>query len=283
MKSQAFHNASMDYEPDETDTEDRSLDLRDIVSACALCWILDPSNREFYRDRFRDMVVTYWPGLFAEMNTDDWGGSVPQGSAFFHTILAFDIMYYDFPEEDRDASWRFSSRWASGIGRTCRGGRSTTTPVGACGPCSRTIATGSTSRRPTIAPWWTCSCRATGFSVVVRATRAPVWRATAMPRPCLSMCSSTPARTTTTTIRSSSSSPSGSLATPPRPLAAAYALAIRIPTAHWRRRAAGGARSQVYRRRRGLRGLNSQGLSPDGRLLEYLGMPAVPIDPVRPP
>lgn len=101
MRTHAAALAVKEYDSSTPGVVDRCNDIRDIIGASALCWILDPSSRDFYRQRFRDTVVSHWPDLLAEMNPDDWGYSVPQGSAFFNSILALDIMYYDFPQAQR--------------------------------------------------------------------------------------------------------------------------------------------------------------------------------------
>ncbi len=73
--------------------------MDDIVSSCALAYILDPNNRSTYLQKVRDNIVNNWPNLRSGL-ANDWKKCVPPGSAFFNTVLAVDIMYRDFNSTD---------------------------------------------------------------------------------------------------------------------------------------------------------------------------------------
>jgi hypothetical protein len=78
---------------------DRAFNLNKIMEATALAYVIDPANRDRYRDRFYT-YLKYWdleqPGnLTKDLSDSSWDGSVPTGAAFFYTVLAMDIVHAD--------------------------------------------------------------------------------------------------------------------------------------------------------------------------------------------
>ena len=87
LATQAFHAFSM----------------RDIVSSCALAYILDPSNQDAYKAKMLETLL-YWRNLATYQNTlyvDGWMSKIPVGAAFFNTILALDVVYDDLTATEK--------------------------------------------------------------------------------------------------------------------------------------------------------------------------------------
>ncbi|MCK4752735.1 MAG: heparinase II/III family protein [Planctomycetes bacterium] len=106
MKSQAISSAGITYYPDDDDFKGKVINLSNIVSGCALAYILDTPNRTTYQNRLYDLITNsaYWPALLTEMinnnppNTGsyDFPYVVITGGAYFNTVLALDVMYNGF-------------------------------------------------------------------------------------------------------------------------------------------------------------------------------------------
>lgn len=79
---------------------ERAFNLAKIMDATALAYILDPANRDRYRDRFYT-YLRHWDlaqagNITKDLTDDSWDGSVPTGNAFFYTVVAMDI-FHDAP------------------------------------------------------------------------------------------------------------------------------------------------------------------------------------------
>ncbi|MCA9241019.1 MAG: heparinase II/III family protein, partial [Planctomycetales bacterium] len=69
--------------------------LRDVASANALAYILDPDNRGDYVQNLRDNLLTGLSDLTSTHNSSAWEYHVPQGTMLFDAILALDVIRYD--------------------------------------------------------------------------------------------------------------------------------------------------------------------------------------------
>ncbi|MBC8039423.1 MAG: hypothetical protein H7Y06_02680, partial [Opitutaceae bacterium] len=77
----------------------RAGNLTKIMDATALAYIVDPANRNTYRNRFYQ-YLKYWDltqtgNLTQELSMTSWDAAVPTAAAFFATIIAMDIIYND--------------------------------------------------------------------------------------------------------------------------------------------------------------------------------------------
>lgn len=78
---------------------DRAFALNKIMESTALAYLIDPANRDKYRDRFYT-YLRYWDlaqsgNITQDMTDDTWDGCVPVGAAFFYTVVAMDIIHSD--------------------------------------------------------------------------------------------------------------------------------------------------------------------------------------------
>ncbi len=106
IKNQAINDAnsnswlSSQYYSSSSSYIHRSLRLKDITNACALGYILDPSNEAFYVNKATTQMLDGFAYLSAN-RPSGWEGNVPLGAAVFNSILALDIMYNDMAPSDR--------------------------------------------------------------------------------------------------------------------------------------------------------------------------------------
>lgn len=80
----------------DADVLDRSETMKSMVSAGALMYILEPSQRSFYKDRVRDALML-WDDLTGDPAAQDPDHDyvVGAGTAFFNSVLALDIIHND--------------------------------------------------------------------------------------------------------------------------------------------------------------------------------------------
>ena len=85
------------------DIENKSLALKEILSAGALMYILDPAGRPSYLaklqeafDRLEDLAAT-------RARSSGWSANVPVGDTLFAAILALDVVYYELGSDIRAA------------------------------------------------------------------------------------------------------------------------------------------------------------------------------------
>lgn len=104
MKADAIITAnSLTYSTGISGFGNKNYRLRDVASANALAYILDPANRANYRQRIRDSLLTGLQDITANHNSSEWEYNVPQGTMIFDAILALDVIRYDpeFSSADR--------------------------------------------------------------------------------------------------------------------------------------------------------------------------------------
>ncbi len=107
MKNQAISDAnsntwlSSQYFGSGGDYTRHCLRTKDIVNACAIGYLLDPSNKSFYVNKATNQLLDALNYLIPNRPSSDWSGNVPLGAAIFNAILAMDIMYNDMSTADR--------------------------------------------------------------------------------------------------------------------------------------------------------------------------------------
>jgi|GEM_PF-2688074 len=93
--------------------------VRDVATACALSYVLDPSNKSFYANKVANQMIDGLTYLI-DNRTNGWSGNVPFGMAVFECIMALDIVYNDISNADRitlenklgSVMNTFSTNWA---------------------------------------------------------------------------------------------------------------------------------------------------------------------------
>lgn len=89
---------ALSYDPALT-VEERAWRMRDITSACGLASILDPANGARYRGKLL-ATYPYWDDLYKTLDPLKWVGVVPQGAAFFNSLLSLDIIHDDLSADE---------------------------------------------------------------------------------------------------------------------------------------------------------------------------------------
>ncbi|UCE17206.1 MAG: heparinase II/III family protein [Gemmatimonadota bacterium] len=105
MKSKAIEEAkSLAYNPDES-LPSKCVRAREIASACALAYILDPGNSSLYVSRIETVLADAIDDIRTEKQngSDDHEYTVPPASAAFMIYLVLDIMYTDISVSIRRA------------------------------------------------------------------------------------------------------------------------------------------------------------------------------------
>jgi hypothetical protein len=96
MKADAIaRTQSMTYSASTTGFGVKNYLLRDVASANALAYILDPANRSTYRNNLRNNLLAGLQDVTSSHNSSAWEYNVPQGSMLVDAILALDVIRYD--------------------------------------------------------------------------------------------------------------------------------------------------------------------------------------------
>jgi hypothetical protein len=110
MKAAALKNALLQFDTSKT-YQGQCWRLSEMMSANALCYILDPNNRATYKNRIVS-AFAYWNNLYGGLYTSpgDWNRSVPPGTAYFNSALAYDIVYNSMSTSERSTCLKQLSR-----------------------------------------------------------------------------------------------------------------------------------------------------------------------------
>jgi hypothetical protein len=102
MKERAGQDcAGLSYSSRAT-TAAKGVRIRDIMGACSLMYVLDPTHRSTYLKKMTT-VFTAWPAVLKQMKREypksknRWLQVVPPSSGYFNSVLALDVVHDDLP------------------------------------------------------------------------------------------------------------------------------------------------------------------------------------------
>jgi len=105
MKASALHDAQgIDYAPTR-DVHRSAMLVKNVVSSCALAYILNPDKKTFYCEKIFKSLLSGWDEIGSltqaeyDYARDTWPYNVPVGSAFFNSVLALDIIQKDLSKD----------------------------------------------------------------------------------------------------------------------------------------------------------------------------------------
>jgi len=100
-KAEAMQFAAADWS-DSDRLKTRGREDSEVISCNALLYILDPDNKAIYRDRIVEGigVISSYPN---QGSNNEWGYSVPPGSAGFVALVALDVIWNDLDATERDS------------------------------------------------------------------------------------------------------------------------------------------------------------------------------------
>ena len=94
---------SVDPITDGGDLSDKIVQMREVCDAGALLYIIDPDNKEQYKNNIRDYIIN-WDKLYNHNKyASSWDYCIPLGGAFVLSIIAYDIIYDDLTQVERDS------------------------------------------------------------------------------------------------------------------------------------------------------------------------------------
>ncbi len=126
MKEDAIKTAQeTNYNPASgVSIQQRSNDLNTLMSANSLAYILDPENKHIYINNLMKLVGFWESGteknLYDELyqsSSGPWDNTIPPAGAFTSTVLAFDIVYPELTEKQREEAEKIMSAVAGHYGR----------------------------------------------------------------------------------------------------------------------------------------------------------------------
>lgn len=99
MRTDAINISNQTTYNESASVASRARSLIKIMDSTALAYIVDPANRNTYRDRFYQHLK-YWDlsqsgNITKDLNINDWNATVPTAAAFFGTLVAMDIIHND--------------------------------------------------------------------------------------------------------------------------------------------------------------------------------------------
>jgi hypothetical protein len=99
MKTRAINDVTnLNYDP-LLDITAKSNRMRDIVSAGSLAYILDPVNKDTYKNKVLS-TLNNWDDIAPALSCANWSNTVPPGIAFFNSVLSLDVIYNDLTPEE---------------------------------------------------------------------------------------------------------------------------------------------------------------------------------------
>lgn len=126
MKQDAIKTArETNYNPASgVSIQQRSNELNELMSANSLAYILDTENKQLYINNLMKLVGFWESGteknLYDELyqsSSGPWDNTIPPAGAFTSTVLAFDIVYPDLTEKQREKAEKIMSEVAGHYGR----------------------------------------------------------------------------------------------------------------------------------------------------------------------
>ena len=103
MRQEAQRIVAASLYPNAAAVQEKALALKELLSAGALMYILDPANRPAYHEKLKDAFARLDDLYTARLASSGWDANVPVGDAVFTAILALDVVYYDLDSRERRA------------------------------------------------------------------------------------------------------------------------------------------------------------------------------------
>jgi len=86
--------------------------MREILNGGAIAYVVDPANKNAYKNKVYNTIITGWTDLWDHRNNitnpyyfvpgkESWTWYVPIGSSFFDSVVALDIVYNDLTVTER--------------------------------------------------------------------------------------------------------------------------------------------------------------------------------------
>ncbi len=101
MKADAIDKVNhLNYDPGQSDLEEKAIRFTEIVSAGTLAYILDPGNKTSYLNKLKS-TLGYLENLYNSRTGWDHTTQVDVGSSVFHAILSLDVIYHELDGSQR--------------------------------------------------------------------------------------------------------------------------------------------------------------------------------------